>query len=138
MPRGATCSLTSKAITIVGGSTPPSATSPRSRQTGNPHNPVSTFPGEGQFGRHAQHRIVAGVKLGPCGAEPLGGTALVCLARIRSPAAPDHARVPLLRPERIELDRLEAERNRMRRVAFERPGAGLGVEIGEQAGCGVL
>src|SRR5215203_1425839 len=47
MPRGATCSLTSKAITIVGGSTPPSATSPRSRQTGNPHNPVSTFPGEG-------------------------------------------------------------------------------------------
>src|SRR4051812_28881945 len=47
MPRGATCSLTSKAITIVGGSTPLSATSPRSRQTGNPHNPVSTFPGEG-------------------------------------------------------------------------------------------
>src|SRR3954451_24104683 len=48
MPRGATCSLISKAITIGGGSTPLSATSPRSRQTGNPHNPVSTFPGEGQ------------------------------------------------------------------------------------------
>jgi hypothetical protein len=37
-----------------------------------------------------------------------------------------------------ELDRSEAERNRMRRVAFECPGAGLGVEVGEQAGCGVL
>src|SRR3954451_7620339 len=49
MPRGATCSRTSKAITIVGGSTPPSATSPQSRQTGNPHNPVSTFPGKGHF-----------------------------------------------------------------------------------------
>src|SRR3954451_15248119 len=47
-PRGAICSRISKAITIVGGSTPLSATSPRSRQTGNPHNPVSTFPGEGQ------------------------------------------------------------------------------------------
>ena len=47
IPHGATCSLTSKATTIVGGSTPLSATSPRSRQTGNPHNPVSTFPGEG-------------------------------------------------------------------------------------------
>src|SRR4051794_41822047 len=53
MPRGATCSLISKAITIVGGSTPLSAISPRSRQTGNPHNPVSTVPGEGQR-RHAE------------------------------------------------------------------------------------
>src|SRR3954451_10076892 len=49
MPRGATCSLISKAITIVGGSTPLSAISPRSRQTGNPHNPVSTVPGEGHL-----------------------------------------------------------------------------------------
>src|SRR5215211_2487898 len=48
MPRAVTCSLTTKAITIGDGSTPLSATSPRSRQTGNPHNPVSTFPGEGQ------------------------------------------------------------------------------------------
>src|SRR3954452_1935453 len=48
MPRGATCSLTSKAITIVGGSTQRSAISPQSRQTAKPHNLVSTFPGEGQ------------------------------------------------------------------------------------------
>src|SRR4051812_36097460 len=48
MPHGATCSLTSKATTIGSGSTPPSATSLRSRQTGKPHNPVSTFPREGQ------------------------------------------------------------------------------------------
>src|SRR3954466_4359940 len=32
---------------IVGGSTPLSATSPRSRQSGKPYNPVSTLPGEG-------------------------------------------------------------------------------------------
>src|SRR3954462_6386035 len=50
MPRGATCSLTSKAITIVGGSTQRSAISPQSRQTAKPHNLVSTFPGEDQFG----------------------------------------------------------------------------------------
>jgi transposase InsO family protein len=31
-----------------GASTPPSATSPHSRQRRNPRNPVSTFPGEGQ------------------------------------------------------------------------------------------
>jgi hypothetical protein len=37
----------SKAITIVRGSTPPSATSPHSRRRQKPHNPVSTFPGEG-------------------------------------------------------------------------------------------
>src|SRR3954452_6616479 len=49
MPRGATCSLTSKAITIVGGSTQRSAISPQSRQTAKPHNLVSTFPGEGHF-----------------------------------------------------------------------------------------
>src|SRR3954453_5570221 len=48
MPRGATCSRPSKPITIVGRSTPLSATSPQSGQTGKPHNPVSTFPGEGQ------------------------------------------------------------------------------------------
>jgi hypothetical protein len=46
-PRGANCSLISKATTIVRGSTPPSATSPHSRQRQKPHNPVSTFPGEG-------------------------------------------------------------------------------------------
>src|SRR4051812_43804618 len=50
MPRGATCSLTSKAITIVGGSTQRSAISPQSRQTAKPHNLVSTFPGEGHGG----------------------------------------------------------------------------------------
>src|SRR5437868_14210440 len=38
----------SKAITIGGASTPPSATSPHSRQRRNTRNPVSTFPGEGQ------------------------------------------------------------------------------------------
>src|SRR3954447_999820 len=48
MPRGATCSRPSKPITIVGRSTPLSVTSPHSRQTGKPHNPVSTVPGEGQ------------------------------------------------------------------------------------------
>src|SRR3954454_12446520 len=47
MPRGATCSRPSKPVTIVGGSTPLSLTSPRSRQTGKPNNPVSTVPGEG-------------------------------------------------------------------------------------------
>src|SRR6202521_2977533 len=81
---------------------------------------------------------MASVELAPFGAEPLGRASLVCLAWVRRPAAPDHARLPLLRPERIELDRLEAERNRMRRVAFECPGAGLGIEVGEQAGRGVL
>src|SRR3954454_17956082 len=50
MPRAATCSLTSKAITIVGGSAQRSAISPQSRQTAKPHNLVSTFPGEGQIG----------------------------------------------------------------------------------------
>src|SRR3954453_1494814 len=53
MPRGATCSLTSKAISIVGGSTQRSAISPQSRQTAKPHNLVSTFPGEGQTYRDA-------------------------------------------------------------------------------------
>src|SRR5215469_7756903 len=48
MARGATCSLISKAITIVRGSTPQSATSPHNRQRQKLHNPVSTFPGEGQ------------------------------------------------------------------------------------------
>src|SRR3954466_14379444 len=50
MPRGATWSRPSKPITIVGRSTPLSATSPQSRQTGKPYNPVSTVPGEGQQG----------------------------------------------------------------------------------------
>src|SRR4029077_10695591 len=49
MLRGATCSPISKAITIGGASTPPSATSPHSRQRRNTRNPVSTFPGEGQY-----------------------------------------------------------------------------------------
>src|SRR5690348_5214071 len=57
---------------------------------------------QGQFGRHAQHWVVAAVELGPFGAEPLGGASLVSLARVRSPATPDHARPPLLRPDRIE------------------------------------
>src|SRR5689334_16352141 len=92
----------------------------------------------GQFGRHAQHWVVAAVELGPFGAEPLGGASLVSLARVRSPATPDHARPPLLRPERIELDRLEAKGDRMRRPAFKGPGAHLGVEVGEQAVCDVL
>src|SRR5689334_8499876 len=61
----------------------------------------------GQFGRHAQHWVVVAVELGPFGAEPLGGASLMSLARVRSPATPDHARPPLLRSERIELDRLE-------------------------------
>src|SRR4051812_8239289 len=56
MPRGATCSLTSKAITIVGGSTQRSAISPQSRQTAKPHNLVSTFPGEGQGDGTADER----------------------------------------------------------------------------------
>ena len=46
IPRGANCSLISKAITIVRGSTPPSATSPHSRQRQKPRNPVSTFRGK--------------------------------------------------------------------------------------------
>src|SRR5262249_35698770 len=45
-------SLISKATTIVRGSTPPSATSPHSKQRQKPHNPVSTFPGEGQSDAH--------------------------------------------------------------------------------------
>jgi transposase InsO family protein len=44
----------SKAITIGGASTPPSATSPHSRQRRNSRNPVSTFPGEGQVPRCEQ------------------------------------------------------------------------------------
>src|SRR3954471_5956286 len=61
MPRGETCSRTSKAITIGGGSTPLSATSPRSRQTGKPHNLVSTVPGEGQYdAADPENRLAAG------------------------------------------------------------------------------
>ena len=80
----------------------------------------------GQFGWHAQHRVVAGVELGPFGAEPFGRAALVCFARVRRSAAPDHARLPLLRPERISFDRLEAERNRMRRSALDAQARVLG------------
>jgi transposase InsO family protein len=47
-PHDATCSGTSKAITIVGRSMPLLATSPQSSQTAKPHNPVSPFPREGQ------------------------------------------------------------------------------------------
>src|SRR5436190_24169141 len=49
----------------------------------------------GQFGRHAQHWVVAAVELGPFGAEPLGGASLVSLARVRRRATPDDARQPL-------------------------------------------
>jgi len=38
-----------RGCTIIGGSTPLSAISPPNRQTQNPHNPVSTFPGEGHL-----------------------------------------------------------------------------------------
>jgi transposase InsO family protein len=48
MPRGATCSPISKATTIGYGDTPRSGTSPLNKQRQKPHNPVSTFPGEGQ------------------------------------------------------------------------------------------
>ena len=49
MPRGATCSPISKATTIASDVTPRSDTSPPNRQRQNPHNPVSTFPGEGHL-----------------------------------------------------------------------------------------
>jgi hypothetical protein len=52
--------LISKAITIVRGSTPPSATSPHSRQRHKPHNPVSTFPGEGHSDLSRLERRVNG------------------------------------------------------------------------------
>src|SRR5262252_9020849 len=48
MPPGATCSPISKATTIGNGDTPRSATSPLNRHRQKPHNPVSTFRGEGQ------------------------------------------------------------------------------------------
>jgi transposase InsO family protein len=38
-----------EATTIVGGSTLSSAKSPPNKPRQNPRNPVSTFPGEGQF-----------------------------------------------------------------------------------------
>ena len=47
MPPGATCSPTSKDITIVSGSIPPSGISPPNRQSAKPHNPVSTKSQEG-------------------------------------------------------------------------------------------
>src|ERR1051326_9548397 len=56
MPRGATCSPMSKSPTIGNGDTPPSATSPLNRQRQKRHNPVSTFPGEGQ---NPLHRLKA-------------------------------------------------------------------------------
>src|SRR5215467_9239972 len=63
MPLGATCLPTSKAITIVSGSTLPSATSLPIRQRLCPPNPVSTLPGEAQTGRNrnqAMRRLLQG------------------------------------------------------------------------------
>src|SRR4051812_17565847 len=59
-PRAATCSPTSKPITIVGRSTPLAVISPQSRHTGKPHNPVSTLPGEGHHSAAPVHCVARG------------------------------------------------------------------------------
>src|SRR5690348_12082648 len=72
------------------------------------------------------------------GAELFGGAALVGLAGVLRAFAPDDARLPLLVPEAVELDRAFVDAGRVHRVALERPGAGLRVEISEKAGFGIL
>src|SRR5437773_3616500 len=85
----------------------------------------------GQFVGHAQHRVMPGIELGPFGAEPVGGAALMGFARVLRLAAPDDARLPFLRPERIELDRVLVDADRVGRVARDRPRADLWTKIGE-------
>src|SRR5712671_7200578 len=81
---------------------------------------------------------MAGVELVPLGIELFRGAALMRFARIGGAAAPDHGCRPLLVPEIVELDRVLVDPDRMQGVAVERPGAGLGGEVGEEAGFGVL
>src|ERR1041385_5933721 len=63
MPRGATCSPISKATTIGYGDTPRSGTSALNKQRQKPHNPVSTFPGEGQPERGRSSKTVCNVEV---------------------------------------------------------------------------
>src|SRR3954447_536097 len=80
MPRGATCSRPSKPITIVGRSTPLSVTSPRNRQTGKSHNPVSLSPGKVSTAAGMQrHR--AGCHRVPCVAVVEMTSSVVCPCR---------------------------------------------------------
>src|SRR2546423_9011040 len=77
---------------------------------------------------------MTGIELVPLAAELIGGAALMRFARVLGAAAPDDIGPPFLRPERVELDPLGIDAGRELRVAVERPGAGRGVEIGEEAG----
>src|SRR5215813_15062857 len=79
-----------------------------------------------------------GVELMPIGVELVGGATLVCFARIDGSATPDHRSRPSLAPKIVELHRVFVNADRMQGVAFERPGAGLRLEIGEEAGLRVF
>src|SRR5207244_10142596 len=65
------------------------------------------------------------------GVEPLGGAALMRFARVLRLLAPDDARLPWLRPERLQLDRVLVDADRVPRIARNRPRADLRAEIGE-------
>src|SRR5262249_44963896 len=105
IPRGANCSLKSKAVTIVRGSTPRSATSPDSRQRQKPHNPVSPFPGGGQR-RHLTlfAELALATTIGLIGAVrraermvKAGTSLVVAEARVRLLGRPRHRLVVELR-----------------------------------------
>src|SRR5437660_11270994 len=81
---------------------------------------------------------MAGVELVPAGAEPVGGAALMRLARVLGTAAPDDVGLPFLRPEIVELDPLLVDPARVLGIAVERPSAGCRFEIGEQPVGGIL
>src|ERR1700722_18207109 len=81
---------------------------------------------------------MAGVELVPGSAELVGGAALMRFARVLRALAPDHIGLPGLRPERIELDRLLVDADRVLGVAVERPRLGVRLKVGEQAVGGVL
>src|SRR5262249_41808771 len=61
----------------------------------------------------AQHRVVAGVQLGPRGLEALGGAPLVRLRGIARALAPDHRGRPRLIPERRRIHGRLQRRYRM-------------------------
>src|SRR5579875_2438837 len=76
---------------------------------------------------------MAGVELDIAGGEALGGAALMRFGRVRAAAAAYHHRRPGLRPEAFERDRILHHRDRVRRIAGERPGPQRRIEIGKHA-----
>ena len=78
---------------------------------------VSGLPAGGQQRRellgHAEHRIVPSVELKSLCLEPLGGAALMRLARVDRAAAPNHRCRPWLRPEALQTHRVLVDPDRM-------------------------